>query len=153
MVGGETLLVELSSSAQAGSTRQTFTLNSFGCRTGCTACGVVKPGQSGEQTPVVLQVSFLRTTMITFNLIRTVKIGSLYNFGQNINMVISSFTVVELLNLSGVVMTSKLPQQIYPRLKDLGLHSLLARPGVACVKGCINSALLTQCSSTHQGLL
>ena len=109
----------------------TFFLSSFGCKTGCTACRVVKPGQSGEQTPVVLQVSFLWTTVIIFNLIRTVKIGNLYNFGQNINMVISSFTVAELLNLRGVVMSSKLPQQIYLRLKDLGLTTArLTRRGV-----------------------
>ena len=82
---------------------------------------------------MVLQVSFLWTTVIVFNLIQTVKIGNLYNFGQNINMVISSFTVAELLNLRGVVMTPKLPQQIYLRLKDLGLTT--ARPTRRGVRG------------------
>ena len=78
---------------------------------------------------MVLQVSFLWTTGIIFNLIQTVKIGNLYNFGQNINMVTSSFTVAELLNLHGVVMT----QQIYLRLKDLGLTA--ARPTRRGVRG------------------
>ena len=143
----------VSSSAQTGSTQQTFALSSFGCNTRCTARGVVKPAQTGEQTPVVLQVSFLWTTVIMFNLIRTVKIGNLYNFGQNINMVFSSFTVAELLNLRGVVMSSKLPQQIYLNLKDLGLTT--ARPTRRGVRGGVHKqrTILAQCSTRHQGLL
>ena len=67
--------------------------------------------------------------MIIFNLIRTVKIGNLYSIGENSNMIISSFTAAELLNLRGdsnILITSKLPQQTYLRLRDLGLTT--ARP-------------------------
>ena len=87
---------------------------------------------------MVIQVSFLWTTVIILNLIRTVKIGNLYNIGQNNNMVISSFTVAELLNLRGIVITSKLPQQTYLRLRDLGLSTACpTRRGSGCVEGCI----------------